>query len=366
MAQETLDKAKEAYEQAKAAVETAKDNKTDTARQAKSSVSQAKTFLENARSNQTKSIKEAQKQVDEAQKAVEKCIVTAPIDGVVTALNAAVGDTYTGGTIAEVEDDSRYTITSSVDEYDISDVKKGQRVVVLTEATDEDELEGVVTIVAPSTGALDSETSRKVMDIFHRLHQEQGKTIVLVSDKLVETLYDGDDKGALWQKLSMNINGNYQDFYIVGIYRYESTGNVSDSLEDVTTNAYIPLSTAKKIMRSDDGYTQFTIVTDTSVSSVSSFAEQIETFFDQYYRNNEDYEIATSTMESMTESMSSMVQTVSLAISLIAGISSWVFSYGTGGSYYYGGSILDGCGSIFWILSGKQGGKAGSHRSITI
>ena len=179
-------------------------------------------------------------------------------------------------------------------------------------------------------------------------------------------MYDGDDKGALWQKLSMNINGNYQDFYIVGIYRYESTGNVSDSLEDVTTNAYIPLSTAKKIMRSDDGYTQFTIVTDTSVSSVSSFAEQIETFFDQYYRNNEDYEIATSTMESMTESMSSMVQTVSLAISLIAGISSWVFSYGTGGSYYYGGSILDGCGSIFWILSGKQGGKAGSHRSITI
>ena len=117
-------------------------------------------------------------------------------------------------------------------------------------------------------------------------------------------------------------------------------------------------------MRSDDGYTQFTIVTDTSVSSVSSFAEQIETFFDQYYRNNEDYEIATSTMESMTESMSSMVQTVSLAISLIAGISLLVG--GTGGSYYYGGSILDSCGSIFWILSGKQGGKAGSHRSITI
>lgn len=147
------------------------------------------------------------------------------------------------------------------------------------------------------------------------------KHVIMVSDKLVETLYDGDNKGALWQKLSMNINGNYQDFYIVGIYQYESTGNVSDSSEDVTTNAYIPLSTAKEIMRSDDGYTQFTIVTNTSVSSVSSFAEQIETFFDQYYRNNEDYEIATSTMESMTESMSSMVQTVSLAISLIAGIS---------------------------------------------
>lgn len=31
------------------------------------------------------------------------------------------------------------------------------------------------------TGALDSETSRKVMDIFHKLHQEQGKTIVLIT-----------------------------------------------------------------------------------------------------------------------------------------------------------------------------------------
>lgn len=31
------------------------------------------------------------------------------------------------------------------------------------------------------TGALDSQTSRTVMDIFHRLHREQGKTIVLIT-----------------------------------------------------------------------------------------------------------------------------------------------------------------------------------------
>lgn len=31
------------------------------------------------------------------------------------------------------------------------------------------------------TGALDSETSRHVMNIFHQLHQEQGKTIVLIT-----------------------------------------------------------------------------------------------------------------------------------------------------------------------------------------
>ena len=31
------------------------------------------------------------------------------------------------------------------------------------------------------TGALDSATSRTVMDIFHRLNRQQGKTIVLIT-----------------------------------------------------------------------------------------------------------------------------------------------------------------------------------------
>ncbi len=146
------------------------------------------------------------------------------------------------------------------------------------------------------------------------------KHVIVVSDQLVESMFDGDNDAALWQKINVNINGNYQDFYIVGVYEYESAGTVSDS-NDVTTNAYIPLATEKEIMRSDDGYTQFTIVTDISVSSVSAFADQVEAFFTPYYASNDNYEIATSTMESMTESMSEMVHTVSLAISLIAGIS---------------------------------------------
>ena len=49
------------------------------------------------------------------------------------------------------------------------------------------------------TGALDSGTGRLIMDIFHKLHEEQGKTIVLIthSNELAEeierilTLKDG-------------------------------------------------------------------------------------------------------------------------------------------------------------------------------
>lgn len=58
-----------------------------------------------------------------------------------------------------------------------------------------------------------------------------------------------------------------------------------------------------------------------SESVGSGTAEQIEQYFKPYYAANEDYEVSTSTMESMTESMTQMVQTVSIAIAFIAGIS---------------------------------------------
>ena len=60
------------------------------------------------------------------------------------------------------------------------------------------------------TGALDSATGRLVMDLFHTLHQKQGKTIVLIThnNELAEeterivTLRDGqiidDRKGGGW------------------------------------------------------------------------------------------------------------------------------------------------------------------------
>ena len=146
------------------------------------------------------------------------------------------------------------------------------------------------------------------------------KKVIMVTDKVVENLFDGDNSAALAQSISLNLDGSYEKYYIVGVYKYESGSDVSESSdEDVTTAAYIPLTTAKEQTHADEGYSQFTVVTSTKVDSVSAFAEQIEQYFKPYYAANEDYEVSTSTMESMTESMTEMVQTVSIAI--IAGIS---------------------------------------------
>ena len=56
------------------------------------------------------------------------------------------------------------------------------------------------------TGALDSKTGHMVMDLFHRLHEEQGKTVVLITHsqelaaetQRIVTILDGEivgDKG---------------------------------------------------------------------------------------------------------------------------------------------------------------------------
>lgn len=147
------------------------------------------------------------------------------------------------------------------------------------------------------------------------------KNVMMVSDKVVENMFEGDKEKALSEKISVNINNMYYSYYIVGIYEYQETGFSSSTDEDITTSAYIPLTTAKEQARSDEGYSQFTVVTSTDVSDISGFAENIETFFYPYYMGNENFQITTTTMESMTESMSDMIRTVSIAIAFIAGIS---------------------------------------------
>ncbi|MBR1743122.1 MAG: ABC transporter permease [Lachnospiraceae bacterium] len=147
------------------------------------------------------------------------------------------------------------------------------------------------------------------------------KNVIMVSDKVVDNMFDGDPDAALGEKISVSIDGTYYYYYIVGVYEYEESSFSSSTDEDVTTSAYIPITTGKAQTHTDDGYTQFTVVTKATVSDVSTFATQIENFFSTYYMSNEDYKITTTTLESMTESLNNTIQTVTIAIAFIAGIS---------------------------------------------
>lgn len=162
--QESLTKAQESLKQAQESYENAKASRESSNRQNQSQITQAKSSLENTKSTAEKNLKEAKKQKEQAKEALSDAKVTAPMDGVVTVLNVEEGDTYTGGALMQIDDISSFTVTTTVDEYDISNVEVGQKVVILTEATDEQEINGEITFVAPSTSSSNMENASSGME----------------------------------------------------------------------------------------------------------------------------------------------------------------------------------------------------------
>ena len=81
---------------------------------------------------------------------LEEGSLTAPISGIVTAVNFEEGDTFLQGAILTIQDCSEFEIEAQIGEYDISDIQKGQKVLIKTDATRERELQGTVVFVAPT------------------------------------------------------------------------------------------------------------------------------------------------------------------------------------------------------------------------
>ena len=180
-----------------------------------------------------------------------------------------------------------------------------------------------ISIIGVNSGYLSANeltlvAGRSLIDV----DQEKAKKVALVSDKLVNNLFDGNCAAAIGQTIEVTLNNKYLVYTIVGVYEYsESTsGFSSDSEEDISTDVYIPLKTAQGQNHNTSGYSQFTIVTSVDTDS-TAFLEKVESFFDRYYAKNEDYQISAYSMESMISSMTDMLSTISIAIAIIAGIS---------------------------------------------
>lgn len=147
------EKAETSLTQARSAYEQAVSEQKNTNKQNKSNIQSAKDSVTTAQNNQKKSVREAQKTVDEASDTLKECSVTAPMDGTVTAVGVEAGDSYNGGDMFEISNCTNLQVSTTVSEYDITKVKKGQRVVILTDATGETEIEGKITYVAVTAGS---------------------------------------------------------------------------------------------------------------------------------------------------------------------------------------------------------------------
>ena len=148
------------------------------------------------------------------------------------------------------------------------------------------------------------------------------RNVCVVSDKLVEKLYQGDTEKALGDDVRVEMGGELLSFRIVGVYEYDASmmGFSMSAEEDVTTGLYIPITTANHITGSPEGYSDLTIRASAGTDS-AAMAQSIREFLSRYYANNEDYGVSAMAMSTMVESMSAIMDTLSIAISVIAGIS---------------------------------------------
>ena len=148
------------------------------------------------------------------------------------------------------------------------------------------------------------------------------KMKAVVSDRLVNNLFDGDVQEALGKKISVYTNFEIYTFTVVGVYKYEQNMmNMSfAAAEDVSTSAYIPITVAQRLSGAAEGYASITIMTTSAVSS-ANFAAVAEHFLNKYYKNNENYQVAAMSMESILSTVDSMMGTVNIAIAAIAAIS---------------------------------------------
>lgn len=153
--------------------------------------------------------------------------------------------------------------------------------------------------------------------------QEEARKVVMVSDLLVENMFDGDNLGAVGQTVDVLIGDRYYTYTIVGVYEYEQSamGFSSTSAEDTQTTVYLPLKAARNQNHNNSGYSQVTILSNAGTNA-TEFCTTIEDYMNRrYYEENESFEISAMSMESIIESMTEMLSTISLAIAAIAGIS---------------------------------------------
>ncbi|TCL54847.1 biotin/lipoyl-binding protein [Kineothrix alysoides] len=204
--EKAVDTAKSTADSKLDAYNTQVRNQEDSARNNSSTVAVKEDGLKSDKLTATTSSLTDKQQVKQYETQLEDCIVKAPFSGVVTAVNVEAGDIYKGESILTIEDTSSYEVSAEIDEYDISNIELGQKVVIKTNGTGDAQLEGTVIDIAPkateTTGTDVTYTIKISVDTPNddlRLDMTAKLSIILESkDNIMTVPYDAvqiDDEG---------------------------------------------------------------------------------------------------------------------------------------------------------------------------
>ena len=155
--------------------------------------------------------------------------------------------------------------------------------------------------------------------------QEDGKKVILVSDRLVNNLFNGDNNSALGQQIEAVIDNKYYSYTIVGVYEYSDSSGIGFSTKvsqkDIKTGAYVPLKCAVKQLRQGELYDSFDIIAAVGEDQGALVSEVTEYLNNGYYANNDAYEAYGYSMKEEIKSMESMLNTQTYAFMAVGAIS---------------------------------------------
>lgn len=152
---------------------------------------------------------------------------------------------------------------------------------------------------------------------------QRSNNLAIVSEKLVAILFPGNPN-PLGEEIKVSLDTGRETVTIVGIYEDVALENETMQMmmgATDTTNLYLPLGTATRILNhSDDGYASF-MVSALMGSNYAKITADTEAFFNTYYAKNEKVMVRAVSLDSQLAEMNNIMNTMSLAIAVIAGIS---------------------------------------------
>ena len=240
-AKQAEESAEKAYDQAVSALEASIEayekqlsNIEDTKKSGENSILSKSESLYSSQLNSLTSGDSEEKKIEQYQEQLQDCTVESPISGVITAVNVEAGDMYNGSAIVTIEDISGYEVSTEIDEYDIGKIEKGQKVIIKTNATGEEELEGTVVRIAPRASAGGSDVTYTVsisIDTDHemlRMDMTAKLSIILESKENALTVpYDAvqeDENGKFYVEVVTNTASANQES--------EEVSQVPEAIED--------------------------------------------------------------------------------------------------------------------------------------
>ena len=172
---------------------------------------------------------QAQTTLQEALNALSDATLTAPFDGVITAVHLSPGE-YASGLAAEIVDNNSLEVILNVDEIDVGQLALGQEAVVTMETWPKDEIKSEVTAIAPSA----SDNSSGIVSYNVHLSLDGTDLPILVGMTANADLITDVGEGVLLVPNSAVTADRENGTFSVNVVRSEADGSTSVNEVEVT------------------------------------------------------------------------------------------------------------------------------------